>query len=69
MNVPSGFYTTNDLLKRYGKSSKKTILNWRNKLGFPKPFFTSGDGGEAHYSCEEVHNWEIEQRDKTKEAS
>jgi hypothetical protein len=57
--MSSGYYSTNQLCKRYGDISKRTLLHWRQTENFPMPAFTKR---VAFYDIDEVHAWENKQR-------
>lgn len=50
-----GYFSTEQLCKRYGNISKRTLLYWRQVRGFPMPAFTAR---VALYSRESVADWE-----------
>lgn len=64
---PPEFYTTSDLLKRYGRKSARTLNNWRkaevNPL--PDPVFSGGSHCEAGYLADHIHAWEKTKFGKT----
>lgn len=51
------YMSTDQVCQRYGGVSKRTILEWRQKRGFPLPAYTARS---AFYHVSEVLAWEKE---------
>lgn len=55
--MPEGYFSTAQLLSRYGDISRRTLLYWRETRGFPQPAFTART---ALYARDAVFEWERE---------
>jgi hypothetical protein len=52
------FYTTDELKFRYNRKATRTLKEWQDKRGMPKPMPFS-QGGNL-YSKDAIHQWEKE---------
>lgn len=57
MSTLKAFYTTEDLKIRYNRRATRTLKEWQEKKGMPKPVPFS-QGGCNLYSKDAIHQWE-----------
>lgn len=51
------YINTGEILARYG-ISKCTLINWRNKKGFPQPIVKAHGKSNSRYGVKAVATWE-----------